>query len=65
MPGVRESFGKQFNLSSGFLDLIMKSWPEGTTKQYAPHLRRWLSFCFKNGLQPLNADVTSGAEFLA
>ena len=33
-------------------------------KQYAPHLTRWLSFCSENGLQPLNADVTSGAKFL-
>ena len=59
-----KSFGKQFNISSGVLDLIMKSWSEGTIKQYAPHLRRWFSFCSENGLQPLNADVTSGAEFL-
>ena len=64
MSGVRKSFGKQFNLSSGVLDLIIKSWSEGTTKQYALHLRRWFSFCSENGLQPLNADVTSGAEFL-
>ena len=42
----------------------MKFWSEGTAKQYAPHLRRWFSFCSENGLQPLNADVTSGAEFL-
>ena len=65
MSGVRKSFGKQFNLSSGVLDLIMKSWSEGTAKQYAPHLRRWFSFCSENWLQPLNADVTRGAEFLA
>ena len=64
MSGVRKSFGKQFNLSSGVVDLIMKSWLEGTTKRYAPHLRRWFSFCSENGLQPLNADVRSGAEFL-
>ena len=61
---VRKSFGKQFNLSSGVLDLIMKSWSEGTAKQYAPLLRRWFSFCYENELEPLNADVTSGAEFL-
>ena len=42
----------------------MKSWSEGTTKQYAPHLRRWFSFCSENGLQPLNADVTTDAELL-
>ena len=43
----------------------MKSWSEGTTKQYPPHLRRWFSFCSENGLQPLNADVTSVAEFFS
>ena len=57
MSGVRKSFRKQLNLSSGALDLIMKFWSEGTAKQYAPHLRRWFSFCF-------NPDVTSGAKFL-
>ena len=55
---------KQFNLSSGVLDLIMKSWLEGTIKQYAPHLRWWFRFCSENGLQPLNADVTRAAGFL-
>ena len=33
-------------------------------KQHVPHLNRWFSFCSENELQPLNADVTSGAEFL-
>ena len=60
-----KAFGKQFNLSSGVLDLIMKSWSEGTAKQYAPYLRRWFSFCSENGLMgQLNADVASGAKFL-
>ena len=30
----------------------------------SPHLRRWFSFCSENELQPLKADITSGAEFL-
>ena len=30
----------------------------------APHLTRWFSFCSEGGLQPLNTDATSGAEFL-
>ena len=42
----------------------MKSWSEGTAKQYTPYLRRWFSFCYEYGLKPFNADVTSGAEFL-
>ena len=64
MSGFWKSFGKRFNLSSEVLDLIMKSWSESTTKQYPPHLRRWFILCSENGLQPLNADATSGAEFL-
>ena len=64
MSSVRKSFGKLFNWSSGVLDLIMKSWSDGTTKQYGPHLRRWFRFCSENELQPLNADVSSGAELL-
>ena len=64
MSGVRESFGKQFNLPSGVLDLIQKSWSEGTAKQHSPYLGRWFSFCSEYGLQPINPDVTSGAEFL-
>ena len=42
----------------------MKSWSEGTAKQHALQLRRWFSFSSENGLQPLNAGVTSGAEVL-
>ena len=64
MSGVKKSFGKQFSLSSGVLDLIMKSWYKITAKQCAPQLRRWSSFCSENGLDPLNADVARGAEFL-
>ena len=64
MSGVRKSFGKQFNLPSGILELIMKSWSEGAAKQYAPHLGRWFSFCSEYGLQRLNADVTRGVEIL-
>ena len=40
----------------------MKFWSQGTAKQHAPHLWRW--FSYENGLQPLNADVTNGAELL-
>ena len=42
----------------------MKSWSEGMAKQHALHLKRWFSFCAEIGLEPLNADVKSGAEFM-
>ena len=41
----------------------MGSLIEGTTKQHAPHLRRWFSFYPEIGLDLLTAGATSGAEF--
>ena len=64
MSCVVKSLGKQINLSNGVLDLIMKSWSEGTTKQYAPHLKRRFSFCSENWVDILDVDVTSGAKYL-
>ena len=63
MSSVKKNFVKQLNLSSGVLDLIMKPWSEVMAKRYAPHLRM-LGFCSENGLQPIDADVTNGGEFL-
>lgn len=63
MSNVRKSFGKHFILSTEVLDLIMTSWLESTSKQYAPNLRRCFIFCSENGLEPLNADVTSAEVF--
>ena len=63
MVDVTKSLGKQFNLSSGVLVLIIGSLIEATTKQHAPHLRRWFSFYREIGLDLLNAETTSGAEF--
>ena len=63
MVGVTKSLGKQFNFSIGVLVLIMGSLIEGTTKQQAPHLRKWFSFYPEVGLDLLNAEATSGAEF--
>ena len=58
MFDVRERFGKQFNCFSKVPGLIIKSWSEGTAKQYAPHLKMWFSFHSENGLDPFNAEVT-------
>ena len=51
MSGVRKKLGKEFDLSRGVLDLLVKSWSEITAKQYAPHLW-WFNFCSENGLDP-------------
>ena len=64
MSGVRESFGKQFNLPSGVSDRLMNYWSEGTAKQHASHFWRWFGICSENGLGLINADITNGDEFL-
>ena len=42
----------------------MKFWSEGMAKQHALHLKTWFRFCAETGLEPLSADLQSGAEFM-
>ena len=42
----------------------MNSWTDGTSKKYSHHLKRWFRFCPDKSLDPLNANVSEGAEFL-
>ena len=42
----------------------MKSWTCGTSKQYSPHIQRWCEFCSSRNLNPFNATINDGAEFL-
>ena len=34
------------------------------SKQYSPHICRWVKYCEENHLDPFNADVSAGANFL-
>ena len=42
----------------------MKSWSNGTSKQYSSQLNRWFKFCSENGIDPCNATISNGAQFL-
>ena len=44
---------------------MMKSWNVGTSKQYSSHLNRWIEYCFSRKIDPFNASVSDGAEFLS
>jgi len=47
------------------LKLLQSSWTQGTVKQYKTYLDRWEEYCFKKGIDPLNAPVAAGVEFLS
>ena len=42
----------------------MSSWSKGTKSQYSPHIVRWVNHCTSKGIDPFNASVVQGAEFL-
>ena len=64
MSGVRKSL-ERYKLSSDTLNLMMKSWSTGTSKQYSSHLNRWFKFCSENSIDPCNATISNGAQFLS
>ena len=64
MQSVRKVFQQQ-NLSENVIKLLMKSWTPSTCKQYSPHMTRWLELSFSRKIDPFNASINDGAEFLA
>ena len=63
MQSIREVF-RQTKLPEEVIDILMKSWTCGKSKQYSPHIQRWCEFCSSRNLNPFNATINDGAEFL-
>ena len=51
--------------SKEVLELLIASWSAGTLKKYATPINRWLQYCQDNGIDPFNAQLMQGAQFLA
>ena len=64
MQSMRKVFQQQ-NLSENVINLLMKSWTPSTCYQYSTHIIRWLEFSSSGKIDPFNASVNDGAEFLA
>ena len=64
MQSVRKVFQQQ-NLSENVINLLMKSWTPSACKQYSPYIIRWLELSSSRKIDPYNASVNDGAEFLA
>ena len=59
---IRKTISAQ--LSTKAQNVIMASWRQGTLKQYQTHFIKWNLYCSKHHLDPLNATIENGIEFL-
>lgn len=63
MPTVRETL-RERGISAEGADIILASWKPGTAKQYRPHIRRWMQFCDRSDINPLDPTVSNIINFL-
>ncbi len=61
---IRRSLENQ-RISTEASDLIISAWRQGTIKQYKPYFERWTSYCRQRKIDPLQAAVADGLNFLA
>lgn len=52
-------------ISAAGTDIIMASWRPATDKQYRPHVNKWIQFCDRGHINPLNPAVTDIVNFLS
>ena len=62
-PLLLRSMNKQ-NLSKRVKSHLLKSWRPKTVSQYQVYHRRWNTYCIIKGINPLEANVNNGLEFL-
>ena len=59
----RESL-QQRSVSDKATAIILKSWSDGTQKQYRPYIKQWIDFCSKWKADPYNPPLTAVLDFL-
>jgi len=63
MQSLRESLTRKNN-SGKAAEIILRSWSDGTQKQYKPYIKRWSDFCSKWKTDPYDPPVTTVLDFL-
>ena len=63
VPLVWRSLESQ-GISTEASRIIMQSWRSGTTTQYQTYHKRWESFCCRRNINPLQATLQDGINFL-
>ena len=52
------------NISTRAQEIMLKSWREGTQKQYIVYLQKWISFCRGRHTDPVQPTVAAAVNFL-
>ena len=60
---IRESLELQ-GISKKAGDIILQSWRQGTHKQYASYIKRWISFCGRQQIDCVSPTITQALDFL-
>ena len=47
------------------MNLLQSSWTKGTVDQYKTYLKKWDNYCKLNSIEPFNASIDQGVEFLS
>ena len=63
VPLVWRSLESQ-GISTAASRIIMQSWRSGTTTQYQTYYKKWESFCCQRKINPLQATLQDGINFL-
>ena len=64
VPLVRRSLESQ-EISAKASTLIIQSWRSGTASQYQNYYKKWGLFCRQQNINPLQATLQDGINFLA
>lgn len=60
---IRESLESQ-GISKKAGDIILQSWRQGTHKQYASYIKRWISFCGRQQIDCVSPTIPQALDFL-
>ncbi|XP_031568824.1 uncharacterized protein LOC116303435 [Actinia tenebrosa] len=63
LPSVRKIL-ERVPISRKANEIIMASWRSSTCKQYQSYLTRWEHYCADNNIDPHNASIENGINFL-
>jgi len=63
MQIIRESLEAQ-GISKKAGDIILRSWRQGTQKQYLSYIKRWISFCRKQQIDYVSPTISQVLDFL-
>ena len=60
---IRSAFRSQ-GLSEDTTEILLRSWSEGTSKQYIGYVKKWLQFCGEKAHSPIHPSVAVVLDFL-